>query len=183
MQPFFKSLGYIVHSAPVQYYLCCNVKETQKYNVPHFLISALGIEPKKIFRTARYRIPSYHTSEIFTNTYSYNATDEYFAYMGYIANFLCVDLKAIGYELYHYLPLPVMIICFFNTSSLYKAINNREIQYVLNWKNLLGSTAYRHKCLAIVSLIFKEILTPEYQSFRIFRIYTHKGRIVWNTGT
>ncbi len=34
-----------------------------------------------------------------------------------------------------------------------------------------GSTAHRHEDLAIVSLIFKEILTPEYQSFRVFRIY------------
>jgi hypothetical protein len=44
-------------------------------------------------------------------------------------------------------------------------------------KKLLGSTAYRHKCLAIFSLIFKEILTPEYQSFRIFRKRLTKARL------
>ncbi len=67
-------------------------------------------------------------------TYSYKATYEYFARLGYIANFVCVYLKAIGYELDHYLPLPVMIICFLNTSALNKEINNRKIEYALGWK-------------------------------------------------
>jgi hypothetical protein len=67
-----------------------------KNNVPHLLISALGIEPNISHGAISYHIIRLEFSQY---TYSYNATDEYFAHMGYIANFLCVDLKAETIEL------------------------------------------------------------------------------------
>jgi hypothetical protein len=55
-------------------------------------------------------------------------------------------------------------------------------EYRLSSRKKSDSTAHRHEDLAIFSRIFKEMLTPEYESFRIFRLLRTKARLCETLG-